>query len=158
MNTTTKLLVAGLAGTGLLLSACEIPGSGPPLDIPTIVTPNAEGRTPFSGFPAVFKGTLVGQEDHVPSSQNLISWYDAFTTTVTEELTLTISCSVYNSETVVYIDGTTGTDGDDYLYCSDGPQQVTTVSGGEVYIEVGTEDTDGYVHAYVVHADVVNNI
>jgi hypothetical protein len=153
MNKTTKLLVAGSAGIGLLLSACEVPGGGQPPR--TIVFPNAQGRTPFAGFPATFKGTLVGTEVvSEPSTQNLISWYDAFTTTVGGTTELTISCSIFDDDTVVYIDGTTGDDGDDYLYCSDGPQSVTTINGGEVYVEIGTEDHDGGVHAYVVNADL----
>lgn len=158
MNTTTKLLAAGLAGMGLLLTACEIPGSGPPLNIPTVVTPNREGRTEFSGYPAVFKGTnIVTPGEQEQSQGNFLSFYDAFFTLQPGEVTLRVTCDVYDADTYVYVDHTTGDNDDDYFKCTDGPTTITTLDSSESYLEIGTESQDPGFHAYKVRFEIVDD-
>ena len=153
MRKSTKLMVAGLAGTGLLLSACEVPGSGPPLNTPAIVFPNPDGDTPFNGFPAIFKGTNVAEDRDANSNQGLSGWYDQFVTTIEEETTLLITCEVYDEGTAVYIDWG---DGDDFFFCDEeGPSREVTIDSGDLEIEIGNYSNDlGSLHAYVVRAEV----
>jgi hypothetical protein len=156
MRKSTKLMVAGLAGTGLLLSACEVPGSGPPLDTPAIVFPNPDGNTPFNGFPAIFKGTNVAEErGDDTSNQGLRGWYDQFVTTIDEPTTLLITCEVFDEGTAVYIDWDAS---DDFMVCAeDGPVLEVTVDAGDLEIEIGNYSNElGSLHPYVVRAEISN--
>ena len=147
----TKLMFAGLAGVGLLLSACEIPAGGPP---PVVVFPNPEGDTPFSGFPATFKGTNVIEEDG-QSNQGITGWYDQFVTTPTGSISLVITCVVYDEGTAVYIDWE---DDDAFMVCDeDGPVLEVTVDSGPLEIEIGNYASEvGSLHPYVIKVDVAD--
>ena len=150
MRKTTKLLVAGLAGSGLLLTACEVPGGGIPPRV--IVFPEVNGDTEFSGFPATFKGTnVIGTQLDV-STSGVFDWYDQFVTDVDGELDLTITCDVYDEYTAVYVDSSAG---EDFMVCEeDGPTLEVTVSG-PTEIEIGSySDEPNTLHPYSIRADV----
>jgi hypothetical protein len=151
MRKPTNMMLAGLAGTGLLLAACEIPPGGPP---PVIVLPDPGGDTPFSGFPATFKGTNVIEEDG-ESNQGITGWYDQFVTTVDEETSLVITCEVYDEGTAVYIDWDAA---DDFMVCAeDGPVLEVTVDSGDLEIEIGNYASEvGSLHPYVIRVDVAD--
>jgi hypothetical protein len=150
MRTTTKLMALGLAATGLLLNACEIPGGGQPPRTIVIPNPGVE-RTPFSGFPATFQGTNIIQDQGEITSQDVISPYDAFTTQVNDDLTVRFTCSVSDEETTIYVDWGAA---DDFFFCDDTPHNVT-VDAGQVYIEIHNYSHDAGLHPYVVNADPV---
>jgi hypothetical protein len=149
MKTTTKLLGLGLAGAGLLLSACEVPGGGIPPR--TIVIPNpGDEPTQFSGFPATFQGTnLVLDDSSEMGTETIFRAYDAFETTVDEPTDLTITCDVYDDSTSVLVESDAGNVVDDF--CDQGPWDVTV--DGNVYIEVAQQGDPG-VYPYSVRADL----
>lgn len=151
MRKTTKLLVAGLAGSGLLLTACEVPGGGIPPR--TIVFPEIDGDTPFSGFPATFKGTnVIGTQLGDVSTSGIFDWYDQFVTEVDGSLDLLITCDVYDEGTAVYVDSSAG---DAFMVCEeDGPTLEVTVSG-PTEIEIGNySEEPNTLHPYSIRADI----
>lgn len=149
MKTTTKLLGLSLAGAGLLMTACEVPGGGQPPR--TIVIPNPTGDTPFSGFPTTFKGTtFVQPRTGDASAEGLLDSSDVFTTTVGEATDLTFTCDVGDEDTWVYVTS----EDDDVLdiYCEGEGSYDVTVDGSTT-VEIGSNGDPG-LHPYVIRADL----
>jgi hypothetical protein len=155
MLKTTKILGLGLAGAGLLLTACEVPGGGEPPR--TIVFPNpGEEPTTFSGFPATFRGTVLVTERDTEdlSASSLLTDNDVFTTTVGGARDLYIVCDSVESPIVVEVesDGEDGT-----AYCDQDGETVYGVDGATTVTIRATDSADAGLIPYVVHADVVED-
>lgn len=154
MRSTTKLLAVGFGATGLLLTACEVPG-GPPPVAPAVVFENPSlDSTPVPSLPAFLKGTLVTEEQSEVEAEGLFTSEDHFHVTVPEGgQWVQVHCPVGDDQLgVSFVDA-----GVDIYPC--GPGQPIEgpffLAEGDHDITVYSTSPDAGVTSYSVKIDVV---